>query len=63
MEKTFGVHDFYATFLYNAEKKQTWKDTGENVNFTPSEALSFHQLGAGGSPTIKTKILIRPVPQ
>mgnify|MGYP002231575115 FL=1 len=39
-KKTFGVHDFYATFLYNAEKKQTWKDTGENVNFTPSEALS-----------------------
>ena len=54
-KKTFGVHDFYATFLYNAEKKQTWKDTGENVNFTPSEALSFHQLGAGGSPTIKNE--------
>lgn len=51
-KKTFGVHDFYATFLYNAEKKQTWKDTGENINFTPSEALGFHQLGAGGSPTI-----------
>ena len=54
-KKTFGVHDFYATFLYNAEKKQTWKDTGENVNFTPSEALGFHQLGAGGSPTIKNE--------
>lgn len=54
-KKTFGVHDFYATFLYNAEKKQTWKDTGENINFTPSEALGFHQLGAGGSPTIKNE--------
>ena len=31
------------------------EDTGENVNFTPSEALSFHQLGAGGSPTIKNE--------
>lgn len=51
-KKTFGVHDFYATFLYNAEKKQTWKDTGENINFTPSGALGFHQLGAGGSPTL-----------
>lgn len=54
-KKTFGVHDFYATFLYNAEKKQTWKDTGENINFTPSEALGFHQLGAGSSPTIKNE--------
>lgn len=54
-KKTFGVHDFYATFLYNAEKKQTWKDTGENINFSPSEALGFHQLGAGGSPTIKNE--------
>lgn len=51
-KKTFGMHDFYATFLYNAEKKQTWKDTGENVNFTPTEVLGFHQLKAGSSPTI-----------
>lgn len=54
-KKTFGIHDFYATFLYNAEKNQTWKDTGENINFTPSEALGFHQLGAGSSPTIKNE--------
>ena len=54
-KKTFGVHDFYATFLYNAEKKQTWKDTAENVNFTPSEALGFHQLGVGGSPSIQNE--------
>ena len=64
MEKNFGVHDFYATFLYNAEKKQTWKDTGENVNFTPSEALSFHQLRGGRITNYKkAKILIRLVPQ
>lgn len=54
-KKAFGIHDFYATFLYNAEKKQTWKDTGENINFTPSEALGFHQLGAGSSPSIKNE--------
>jgi len=54
-KKAFGVHDFYATFLYNSEKKQTWKDTGENIGFSPSEALSYHQLGAGLSPTIKNE--------
>ena len=51
-KKTFGVHDFYATFLYNAEKKQTWKDTAENIDFSPSGALGFHQLKVGAAPTI-----------
>lgn len=50
--KTFGVHDFYATFLYNAEKKQTWSDTAYSQEFSISEALSYHQLGAGSSTTI-----------
>lgn len=51
-KKRFGVHDFYATFLYNAEKKQVWKDTARNQGFLPSEALGYHQLGAGSSPAI-----------
>ncbi len=51
-KKTFGVHDFNATFLYNAEKRQTWRDVGENIGFLTSEALSYHQLNAGSSPTI-----------
>ncbi|MDR0575871.1 MAG: TonB-dependent receptor [Tannerella sp.] len=51
-KKTFDIHDFYATFLYNAEKKQTWEDTSTNQGFLISEALGFHQLGAGNSPTI-----------
>jgi TonB-linked SusC/RagA family outer membrane protein len=51
-KKTFGVHDFYGTFLYNSEKKQVWQDTGENVGFATSEALGWHQLGAGSSATI-----------
>lgn len=51
-KKTFGIHDFYATFLYNAEKKQTWEDVATNQGFSISERLSYHQLGAGSSPTI-----------
>lgn len=50
--KTFGVHDFYATFLVNAEKNQSWSDTVTNQGFSPSEALNFHQLSLGASPTI-----------
>ncbi|MDR0698061.1 MAG: TonB-dependent receptor [Tannerella sp.] len=51
-KKRFGMHDFYATLLYNAEKKQVWRDEANNQSFSPSEALGFHQLEAGGSPTI-----------
>ncbi len=51
-KKKFGVHDFNATFLYNAEKKQTWRDQVDNVGFFTSEALTYHQLNAGSSPTV-----------
>ncbi|MDI9605689.1 MAG: TonB-dependent receptor [Bacteroidota bacterium] len=51
-KKTFGIHDFYVTFLYNAEKKQTWEDVASNQGFSISEQLSYHQLNAGGSPTV-----------
>lgn len=51
-KKTFGAHDFYATFLYNAEKLQTWYQSAKNIDFTPSGALGFHQLGAGSSATL-----------
>ncbi len=51
-KKTIGVHDFNVTFLYNAEKRQTWRDQGENIGFYTSEALTYHQLNSGSSPTI-----------
>ncbi len=53
--KTFGVHDFYATFLYNAEKNQSWRDEEDNTNFSPSEALGYHLLNIGSTPSIKTQ--------
>jgi TonB-linked SusC/RagA family outer membrane protein len=51
-KKKFGVHDFNATLLYSAEKRQTWNDQDENIGFITSEALGYHQLNAGSSPTI-----------
>lgn len=53
--KTFGVHDFYATFLYNAEKNQSWGDVADNTNFSPSEALGYHLLDIGSTPSISTE--------
>ncbi|MBE0653656.1 MAG: SusC/RagA family TonB-linked outer membrane protein, partial [Bacteroidales bacterium] len=51
-KKTIGSHNFDITLLYNAEKNQSWSDNLVNTLFTPSEALSFHQLEAGGNPGI-----------
>jgi TonB-linked SusC/RagA family outer membrane protein len=51
-KKTLGIHDFFATFLYNAEKRQSWEGVASNQDFPISEALSYHQLNAGSSPTI-----------
>ncbi len=51
-KKKFGEHDFNVTLLYNAEKKQTWRDQVENIGFLASEALTYHQLNAGSSPTV-----------
>ncbi|MDR3251939.1 MAG: SusC/RagA family TonB-linked outer membrane protein [Tannerella sp.] len=51
-KKTFGIHDFYATFLYNAEKRQAWKDTGHSEDFSPNGLLGYHQLQSGISQTL-----------
>jgi TonB-linked SusC/RagA family outer membrane protein len=51
-KKTVGAHNFDLTLLYNAEKNQAWSDNMVNTLFSPSEALSFHQLEAGANPLI-----------
>lgn len=52
--KTFGIHNFDATFLLNREKYQTWYTVTNNQNFSPSDALSYHQIGAGTLPVISS---------
>ncbi len=51
-DKTFGVHRFNATFLYNTEKTQQWSTTAENSLFEPSEDLGYHQLNHGTLPVV-----------
>ena len=46
------IHKFDVTFLINAEKRQFWSGEMSNSQISPSEALTFHALQAGISPTV-----------
>jgi TonB-linked SusC/RagA family outer membrane protein len=48
--KTFGIHSFDATFLLNKEKYQTWYTRTNNSQFSPSDVLGYHNIGAGTLP-------------
>ncbi|MBB5394155.1 SusC/RagA family TonB-linked outer membrane protein [Mucilaginibacter sp. AK015] len=48
--KTFGIHTFDATFLLNKEKYQTWYTRTNNSQFSPSDVLGYHNIGAGTLP-------------
>ena len=50
--KTFGEHQFDLTFLYNAEKFQSWRNQMDNQGFDPNDILSYHNIGAGIKPVI-----------
>lgn len=45
--KTFGIHNIDATFLLNREKYQSWYTNTTNQGFNPSDALGYHNIGAG----------------
>jgi TonB-linked SusC/RagA family outer membrane protein len=49
-KKTFGDHNFEATFLQNAEKGQFWMTKATASNFSPSDILEWHRLQAGTVP-------------
>ncbi len=52
--KTFGEHQFDLTFLYNAEKFQSWRNQMDNQGFDPNDILSYHNIGAGIKPVISS---------
>jgi len=49
-DKEFGSHRFNATFLYNAEKNQSWYTDSRTSNFSPTAALGYHAMGFGTVP-------------
>lgn len=52
--KTFGEHEFDATFLVNAEKFQSWRNQIDNEGFTPNDNLSYHSIEAGIKPIVSS---------
>lgn len=52
--KTFGIHNFDATFLVNAEKYQRWDNTMTNKGNLPTDVLGYHGIGGGILPTVSS---------
>ena len=53
-DRTFGEHQFNATFLFNVEKYQSWRNEMDNEGFDPSDVLSWHNIGAGIKPIVRS---------
>ena len=54
-KKEFGDHRLEATFLANAEKEQYWSTTAKNTQFSPSDILGYHNIGAGTVPVVSSE--------
>ncbi len=52
--KTFGVHNFDATFLLNKEKYQSWYTRTDNTQLSPSDVLGYHSIGSGTLPVVSS---------
>ncbi|MCI8997927.1 MAG: TonB-dependent receptor [Muribaculaceae bacterium] len=51
--KSFAdIHNFDFTFVYTAEKFQSWSSQGNNQGFQPNGNLGFHAIQAGVVPTV-----------
>lgn len=48
------MHNIEATFLINAEKRQTWSTTASTYGYSPSDILGYHNLGSGLNPTVSS---------
>lgn len=53
-KKEFGAHRVEATFLVNAEKGQWWQTVAKASQFTPSDILGYHNIGAGTVPVVSS---------
>lgn len=57
--KTFGLHNFDLTLLANAEKYQYFSNLQSNTQFSPSDILGYHNMGAGSVPVISSNDYVR----
>lgn len=53
--KTFNEkHNIDLTFLANAERFRSWRDSVSNKGFAPTDVLGYHNIQAGGLPVVYT---------
>lgn len=52
--RTFGVHSFDVTLLYNAEQFKSWGSLMGNQSFQPSPTLGYGGLQFGNNPAVNT---------
>lgn len=52
--RTFGVHGFDVTLLYNAEQFRSWSSVMSNQSFQPSPTLGYSGLQFGNNPALNT---------
>ncbi|HWV29674.1 MAG TPA: SusC/RagA family TonB-linked outer membrane protein [Dyadobacter sp.] len=49
-----GKHQIDLTFLANAERFKSWRDSISNKGFAPTDVLGYHNIQAGGLPVVYT---------
>lgn len=54
-QKFNKVHNVEVTLLANAEKGQYWESFMKTQQYSPSDVLGYHNVGAGTVPTISSK--------
>lgn len=49
-----NAHNVEVTLLANAEKGQFWETVAKNTQFSPSDVLGYHNIGAGTFPVVSS---------
>src|SRR5690606_2128645 len=56
--RSFGVHQFDVTLLYNLEQYKGWSSNMANQTFLPSPSLGYHGMQFGNNPAITTNDIV-----
>jgi TonB-linked SusC/RagA family outer membrane protein len=49
-----NIHTIEITLLANAEQRKTWSTSANTYEYSPSDVLGYHYLGAGLNPTVSS---------
>jgi TonB-linked SusC/RagA family outer membrane protein len=48
------IHHFDLTFVHNATKYKNWSTSASNQDFSPNDALIYHNIGSGQNPEVSS---------